>query len=168
MGEDGYLGYIDIENVKENTETEFISWDELFMKVAELFAKRSKDPSTKVGAVLVRDNKIVSAGYNGMPYTNRTSNNDEVYPWTKGSDNKYESKYTYVVHAELNAILNAEQSVKGCTLYVTLNCCNECAKAIIQSGIKRVVYKTDRDEDIFNIAKFMLANAGIEVIKYNE
>lgn len=146
-----------------------ISWDELFMETAKLWARRSKDPSTKVGAVIVKDYHIISTGYNGMPYVDPEvtdgKNNDEVYPWER-SDNPEESKYSYVVHAELNAILSAKsskESLEGATLYSTLCCCNECSKAIIQSKISRVVYLNDRDDDIFKIGRKMLKNAGIKL-----
>ena len=145
---------------------DFISWDEFFIGVAKLAAKRSKDPNTQVGAVLVRNNRIISTGYNGMPYISKKSSdsdsNDKLYHWGKSDDIKY-SKYTYVVHAELNAILNARQSVEGCTLYCTLFPCNECAKAIIQSGIKEIVYVNRQDRDIFDIAEIMIKNAGINI-----
>ena len=115
---------------------DYLSWDEYFMGIAELSARRSKDPSTQVGACIVDDNnKIMSVGYNGMPHCC----SDDEYPW--GRDEGLDSKYLYVCHAELNAILNcAVGSVRGCSVYTTLFPCNECAKAIIQSGIKRVVY----------------------------
>ena len=141
-----------------------ITWDEFFMGVAELAAKRSKDPNTKVGAVIVRDNHILSTGYNGMPYT-LNANNDKEYPWERGS-NKEDSKYSYVVHAELNAILSSPIPVTGSTLYVTLNCCNECAKAIVQSGIKKVIYLESRDDDIFKIGNRILSNAGVLVTQF--
>jgi len=143
---------------------DYISWDEMFMGVAQLAAKRSKDPRTQVGAVLVKNNRIISTGYNGMPYVSKkiSESNDNIYPWTP-ADEIVNSKYTYVVHAELNAILNARQSVDGCTLYCTLFPCNECAKAIIQSGIKEIVYLDRQDRDIFDIAEIMLNNAGINI-----
>lgn len=143
---------------------DYISWDEFFMGVADLAAKRSKDPKTRVGAVLVRDNKIISTGYNGMPYTSKNIDNDQIYSWSKNEDAKL-NKHSYVVHAELNAILNAEQSVKGCTLYCTLLPCNECAKAIVQSKIKKVVYRDRKDKDIYDISLEMMENAGITLEK---
>ena len=114
-----------------------ITWDEYFMSMAVLSSQRSKDPNTKVGACIVdSDHKIVSNGYNGMPIG---CNEDEL-SWNKGQG--LDSKYLYVCHAEFNAILNTRDgaALKGCTLYVTLFPCNECAKAIIQKGIKEVVY----------------------------
>ncbi len=119
--------------------TDYISWDEYFMGVALLASKRSKDPNTQVGACIVDENNIiVSTGYNGLPI----GCSDDEYSWEReGSDTKYQ----YVVHAELNTILNATgKSLRGTRLYVTLFPCNECAKAIIQSGIKEVVYMSDK------------------------
>jgi dCMP deaminase len=117
-----------------------ISWAEYFMGIAVLSSQRSKDPSTQVGACIVTsENKIVSMGYNGFP----TGCLDSQLPWGRDSENPLETKYLYVVHAEKNAILNATGNLKGCTLYVTLFPCHECAKDIIQSGIKRIVYLRD-------------------------
>ena len=117
-----------------------ISWDQYFMGVALLSAMRSKDPNTKVGTCIVSSNKrIVGVGYNGFPY----GCDDQVFPWGKtGSMN--ETKYPYVVHAELNAILNSTKDLQGCTLYVSLFPCHECMKLIIQSGIKEIVYLSDK------------------------
>ena len=120
----------------------YISWDEYFMGVSLLAAKRSKDPNTQVGACIVDQNNIIlSTGYNGFPY----GCSDDLYPWERtGAD----TKYNYVVHAELNAILNARgKDLKGARLYVDLFPCNECAKAIIQSGIAEVVYLYDKYAD---------------------
>ncbi len=137
---------------------DYISWDEYFMGVALLAAKRSKDPNTQVGACIVDDNNIIlSTGYNGFPY----GCSDDIYPWEReGSD----TKYNYVVHAELNAILNARgKNLKGAKLYVDLFPCNECAKAIIQSGISEVVYLYDKyaDSSATIASKKMLASANI-------
>ena len=111
------------------------------MGVAKLSSLRSKDPNTKVGACIVNsDNRIVGVGYNGLPF----GCDDDEFPWTRQGDNEAETKYPYVVHAELNAILNSIQSLKGCRLYVSLFPCNECAKAIIQSGISEIVYADDK------------------------
>ena len=118
---------------------DYISWDEYFMGVAKLAARRSKDPSTQVGACIVSpENIIISTGYNGMP----KGCSDDEFPWEReGAD----TKYPYVVHAELNAILNANgRNLQGSRLYVALFPCNECAKAIIQSGVKEVVYLSDK------------------------
>ena len=119
--------------------TDYISWDEYFMGIAMLAAKRSKDPSTQVGACIVsKDNIIISTGYNGMP----KGCSDDEFPWGRDGE---ENKYPYVVHAELNAILNASgRDLRGSKLYVALFPCNECAKAIIQSGIRELYYLSDK------------------------
>lgn len=138
---------------------QIINWDEYFMGVALLSAHRSKDPRTKVGACIVNtDKRIVALGYNGMPY----GCEDSEYPWS-ATGSTLEQKYVYVVHAELNAILNATASLKNCTIYVALFPCNECAKAIIQCGIKRVVYLSDKynGTDTNKASKRMFASAGV-------
>ena len=119
----------------------YISWDEYFMGVAQLAAERSKDPSTQVGACIVDGEKrILSTGYNGFPH----GCSDDEFPWNR-DESKGDTKYQYVVHAELNAILNASgKSLAGSTLYVGLFPCNECAKAIIQSGVSEVIYLSDK------------------------
>ena len=119
--------------------TDYISWDEYFMGVAMLAARRSKDPSTQVGACIVsQDNIIISTGYNGMP----KGCSDDEFPWNRDGE---DTKYPYVVHAELNAILNANgRDLRGSKLYVALFPCNECAKAIIQSGIREVYFLSDK------------------------
>ena len=137
-----------------------ISWDEYFMGVALLAAKRSKDPNTQVGACIVNKAKrILSTGYNGFPY----GCSDDTFPWQlEGED----TKYKYVVHAELNAILNAHgKSLEGARLYVDLFPCNECTKAIIQSGIAEVVYLYDKYADTPEIiaSKRMLDAAGVRM-----
>ena len=121
---------------------DYISWDEYFMGVALLAAKRSKDPNTQVGACIVNENKkIMSVGYNGFPL----GCSDDDFPWDRSADSDYDTKYPYVCHAELNAILNnAGAPLSGCSVYVALFPCNECAKAIIQSGIKEVLYLSDK------------------------
>lgn len=124
---------------------DYISWDEYFMGIAMLSAMRSKDPNSQVGACIVRDNKILSLGYNGMPI----GCDDDIMPWGR-EGNELETKYMYVCHSELNAILNAGKDLHGSTMYVTLFPCNECAKAIIQSGIKRIVYLDDKYRDANN------------------
>ena len=141
---------------------DYISWDEYFMGVAKLAAMRSKDPSTQVGACIVsQDNIIVSTGYNGMP----KGCSDDEFPWNRdGEDNKY----PYVVHAELNAILNANgRSLKGCKIYVALFPCNECAKAIIQSGIREIYYLSDKyaTTPTTIASKRMLDAAGVKCIR---
>ena len=145
-----------------------ISWDEYFMGVALLSAQRSKDPNTKVGACIVNDrNRIVGIGYNGFPY----GCSDDEYPWANSKDLKFlDTKYPYVVHAEANAILNSTQSLQGETLYVSLFPCNECAKLIIQSGIKHLVYMSDKysGEDNNIASRRMLESAGIDFRKMDE
>lgn len=136
----------------------YISWDEYFMGVAMLAAKRSKDPNTQVGACIVnQDNIILSTGYNGFP----KGCSDDVFPWEReGAD----TKYPFVVHAELNAILNCNgKSLKGAKIYVALFPCNECAKAIIQSGISQVLYLSDKyaASEATLASKRMLAAAGV-------
>ena len=118
---------------------DYISWDEYFLGVAMLAARRSKDPSTQVGACIVSpDNIIISTGYNGMP----KGCSDDEFPWDREGA---ETKYPFVVHAELNAILNASgRDLRGSRIYVALFPCNECAKAIIQSGIREVLYLSDK------------------------
>ena len=122
--------------------SDYISWDEYFMGIAMLSAYRSKDPSTQVGACIVNDrNRIMSVGYNGFP----SGCDDDEFPWEReGKD----TKYPFVVHAELNAILNSpNHDLRGARMYVTLFPCNECAKAIIQSGIKELIYLSDKYHD---------------------
>jgi len=136
-----------------------ISWDEYFMGMAHLSALRSKDPSTQVGAVIVSPaNKVVSIGYNGLP----KGCSDDEYPWDR-EGGPLDTKYVYVVHAELNAILNAQMPVTGCKIYVSLFPCNECAKAIIQSGIQEIIYEDDKyaDTDYVKASKRMLNSAGV-------
>lgn len=144
-----------------------ISWEEYFMGVAMLSAYRSKDPNTQVGACIVnQDKKIVSLGYNGMPISKL--DNDKTYPWAR-EGNPLDTKYPYVVHAELNAILNSRADLRGCTIFVTLFPCNECCKAIIQSGIKEMVYLSNKyaEEDSTKASAKMLDNAGIVCRQYN-
>lgn len=144
--------------------SDYISWDEYFMGVAILAGMRSKDPSTQVGACIVdNDNKILSQGYNGLP---RGCSDDE-FPWSR-EGNMLETKYPYVVHAELNAILNSRgTNLVGSKIYVALFPCNECAKAIIQSGIKEVVYLSDKysDTDMVKASKRMFSAAGVKMTK---
>ena len=142
-----------------------ISWNQYFMALALLSAQRSKDPNTKVGACIVTpENKIVGIGYNGMPI----GLDDSILPWERSAESQLDTKYPYVCHAELNAILNSIKDISGCTLYVTLYPCNECAKAIIQSGIKKLVYHTNKypDADSTKAAELMLRLAHIEVEQY--
>lgn len=143
---------------------EYISWDDYFMGVALLAAERSKDPNTRVGACIVDgQNRILSTGYNGFPH----GCSDDEFPWGReGAD--VETKYPYVVHAELNAILNTRgTSLAGSKLYVALFPCNECAKAIIQAGIREVVYLSDKYKDtpLTKASRKMLETAGVILTK---
>ena len=139
---------------------DYISWDEYFMSVAILAGMRSKDPNSQVGACIVSsDNKILSMGYNGFP---RGCSDDE-FPWAREGE-PMDTKYLYVVHSELNAILNYRGgSLEGAKLYVSLFPCNECAKAIIQAGIKTVVYDQDKYQDTPSVmaSKRMMDAAGV-------
>ena len=141
---------------------DYISWDEYFMGVAMLAACRSKDPSTQVGACIVsQDNIIISTGYNGMP----KGCSDDEFPWDREGE---QTKYPYVVHAELNAILNASgRDLRGSRIYVALFPCNECAKAIIQSGIREIFYLSDKyaTTPTTLASKRMLDAAGVKYTK---
>ena len=142
--------------------TDYISWDEYFMSVAMLSAMRSKDPNTQVGACIVnQDLKIVGTGYNGFP---KGCSDDEL-PWGR-EGTPLQTKYPFVCHAELNAILNSiSRDLRGCTLYVVMFPCNECAKAIIQSGITEVVYRDNKypDSDSVKASTIMLEQAGVKL-----
>ncbi len=144
---------------------DYITWDEAFMGIAKLMAERSKDPSTRVGACIVNSkNRIVATGYNGMP------NNvcDDDISWERDG-NPLETKYPYVCHSELNAILNATVPLDGSRIYVTLFPCNECAKSIIQAGITEVVFLEDKyaSTDSVIASKKMFDLAGVKYSKYN-
>ena len=144
--------------------SDYISWDEYFMGVAILAAQRSKDPNTQVGACIVsNDNKILSIGYNGMPL----NCSDDDFTWER--DTADDNKYFYTVHSELNAILNYRGgSLEGSKIYVTLFPCNECAKAIIQSGIKEVIYWHDDYKDTREVqaSKRLFQTAGVTITAY--
>ena len=148
-----------------NKRQDYITWDEYFMSVAMLTGMRSKDPNSQVGACIVsEDNKILSMGYNGFP----KDCSDDEFPWARQGD-ELNTKYFYVVHSELNAILNYRGgSLEGAKLYVTLFPCNECAKAIIQSGIREVVYDCDKYEGTASVtaSKRMLRAAGVTIRRY--
>lgn len=147
---------------KSNT---YISWDEYFMGVAVLSSMRSKDPNTKVGACIVNNKKrIVGIGYNGLP----VGCSDDEFPWER-QGGFLDTKYPYVVHAEPNAILNSTTSLENASIYVTLFPCHECAKLIIQSGIKEIVYLDDKYEgtDSDLASKKMLQSAGVTWRKVN-
>ena len=143
--------------------TNYISWDTYFMGVALLSSYRSKDPNTKVGACIVNQQKrIIGIGYNGFPY----GCSDDEFPWERNGD-YLDCKYPYVVHAEPNAILNSTTSLENAILYVTLFPCNECAKLIIQAGIKEIVYMEDKYNGTPSDAasKKMLEAAGVKTRK---
>ena len=146
---------------------DYITWDEYFMGVAMLSAKRSKDPNTQVGACIVsEENKILSMGYNGFP----NGCSDDEFPWNREGE-PLNNKYFYSTHSELNAILNYRGgSLDGAKLYVTLFPCNECAKAIIQAGIKTLVYDCDKYSDTPSViaSKRMLDAAGVRYYKYTK
>ena len=144
--------------------TDHISWDEYFMGIAMLSAMRSKDPNTQVGCCIVSDkNRILSVGYNGLP----NGLPDSEFPWTReGEDNKY----LYTTHSELNAILNCRGvNLEGSRLYVTLFPCNECAKALIQAGIRTVIYADNKYADTVEIraSRRMLERAGVTLTAYS-
>lgn len=145
---------------------DYISWSAYFMGIALLSAQRSKDSNTQVGACIVdRENKIVSVGYNGMP----SGCSDDQMPWEREGA-FLETKYPFVCHAELNAILNSTAStLKDCTLFVTLFPCNECAKAIIQSGIRHVVYLENKyaGTDAITASETMFRMAGVRTEAYH-
>ena len=145
--------------------TDYISWDEYFMGVAKMSALRSKDPNTQVGACIVsNDNKILSMGYNGLP---RGCSDDE-FPWAREGA-PLDNKYMYTAHSELNAILNYRGgSLDNAKMYVTLFPCNECAKAIIQAGIKTLVYDCDKYASTPSVlaSKRMLDSAGVRYYQY--
>ena len=142
--------------------SDYILWDEYFMGIAKLSSMRSKDPNTQVGCCIVKDNRILSMGYNGFP----NGCSDDDFPWGKNGDDELNTKYLYVTHSELNAILNYKGSLEGSTLYVTLFPCNECSKAIIQSGIKKIIYIDDKDSIKYIASKRMLDSAGVKYEKY--
>ncbi|WP_434310639.1 deoxycytidylate deaminase [Hominifimenecus sp. rT4P-3] len=147
--------------------SDYITWDEYFMGVAKLSARRSKDPNTQVGACIVSaDHKILSMGYNGFP----SGCSDDEFPWARDGEG-IDTKYLYVTHSELNAILNYRGgSLEGSTLYVSLFPCNECAKAIIQAGIRTVVYEEDKysESDAVRASKRMFDAAGVRYYQYQK
>ena len=144
---------------------DYITWDEYFMGVAKLAGMRSKDPHSQVGSVIVSpDNKILSIGYNGFP---RGCSDDE-YPWAREGA-ALDTKYLYVTHSELNAILNYRGgNLEGSKIYVSLFPCNECSKAIIQSGICEIIYDDDKYPDSESViaSKRMLSSAGVKFRRY--
>jgi dCMP deaminase len=146
--------------------TDYLSWDEYFMGVAKLAGMRSKDPHTQVGSCIVSDtHKILSIGYNGLP----KGCSDDEFPWEAEGNDELQTKYPYVTHSELNAILNYRGgSLEGTVLYVSLFPCNECAKAIIQAGIRKVIFASDKYCGTSgNIAsKRLFDAAGVEYCPY--
>ncbi|AUB31858.1 deoxycytidylate deaminase [Spiroplasma floricola] len=141
---------------------DYIDWDTYFLAMVQLNAMRSKDPVTQVGCVIVNDLKqVISTGYNGLP----RGLNDDNYPWARDGELE-NTKYPYIVHAELNAILSSKESVRGGIIYTNLFPCNECSKSIIQSGIKKIIYSCDKYEDTVHnkIAKKMLKDAKVELV----
>jgi dCMP deaminase len=151
-------------NEKETKRTDYLSWDEYFMSVAVLSSLRSKDPNTQVGACIVNDgNRIVGIGYNGFP----AGCSDEELPWGRGGE-FLNTKYPYVCHAEMNAVLNSDFGrMTNCRMYVNLFPCNECAKMIIQAGIRQIIYLNDKypDDEKFIAARRMFRLAGVEMIQ---
>lgn len=145
---------------------DYISWDEYFMAVSILSGLRSKDPGTQVGACIVsQDNKILSMGYNGLPI----GCSDDDFPWDREGADPLQTKYPFVAHSELNAILNYRGgSLDGAKLYVSLFPCCECAKAIIQAGIKKVIYWSDKYKDDYKFiaSKMLFDAAGVEYVAY--
>jgi dCMP deaminase len=156
--------FIMYKNMKHDKRKDYLDWDEAFMQISNLISKRSKDPSTQNGACIVNDkNIIIALGYNGFP----RGCHDDKLPWCR--DGKLiKTKYAYVVHAEANALMNASAPTDGCRLYATLFPCNECAKMIIQHGIREVIYDSDKykDVDIFKAGKRLLRMAGVTLRQY--
>lgn len=152
--------------VAEKKRQDYLEWGDFFMANALLSAKRSKDPNTQVGACIVNDEKkIVGMGYNGLPI----GCSDDSFPWNRIAADPLDTKYMYVCHAELNAILNKNSNdVKQCTMYTTLFPCNECTKVIVQSRLRQVVYLSDKYADTPSTiaSKRMLNSAGIEYVQY--
>ena len=148
--------------------TDYITWEEYFMGLAIMASHRSKDPNTQVGACIVdKNNNILSVGYNGAPM----GYPDDEFPWEREGDDPTKTKYAYVCHSELNAILNASRNgtkLQDAILYVTLFPCNECTKALIQAGIKKVVYLDDKyhDDPITGVSRKMLSTTKVEFVKY--
>lgn len=147
--------------------SDYISWEEYFMGVARLSAMRSKDPNTQVGACIVNDeNRIMTVGYNGMP----VGCSDDEFPWER-EGGMMETKYAFVCHAEMNAILNCGTAdLRGTRVYVTLFPCQECTKALIQKGVQEVIYYSDKyhDTDGARAARKMLDAAGVKYRQYQE
>lgn len=144
----------------EKPRDNYISWDECLMRMARLIAQRSKDPSTQAGSVIVNENNVIyGLGYNGFP----RGINSEDLPWDREGE-LLDTKYAYVCHAEENAVYNANGPVKNCKIYCTLFPCNECAKTIIQNGIKEVVYESNKYKDLpaFKASQKLFDMAGVK------
>ena len=149
----------------------YLSWDDTFIMIAQVIAQRSKDPSTQTGAVVVdEDNIVLGLGYNGWAKGVKEGH----FSWSKdyGLNKKdiLNTKYPYVVHAEVNAILSSNKSVKGAKLYCYLFPCSECTKVIIQSGVKEVIYEDDRQDqnsNNFAVSKKLFDLSGVKHRKYN-
>lgn len=152
--------------LSEAEEDDIPDWNTYFMNLALVASTRSKDPNTKVGACIVdKYNKILGLGYNGLP----KGVSDNEFPWNRDNENPLDNKYIYVVHAEANAILNSNNDLKGGTIYVTLSPCNECAKLIIQAGIKKVIYLKEYNDNISSIATSrMFKTTGVEMLSLDE
>ena len=145
---------------------DYLEWYDFFMSAAYCASLRSKDPSTQVGACIVnRKNRIVALGYNGMP----NGCSDDSLPWNRTADDQLNTKYPYVCHAEMNAILNKTTfDLADCTCFVLLFPCNECAKLIIQAGITKVAYISDKYHDKFEFraSRKLFQMAGVELVQY--
>lgn len=142
----------------------YLSWDEAFMQIAHVIAERSKDPSTQAGAVIVDNNNVVvGLGYNGWPRGVKESD----FPWVR-EGTFLETKYAYVVHAEENAVYNANKNVSGCRMYCVLFPCNECAKTIVQTGITEIIYASDKyhDQDVWKASRAIFERAGVTCRAY--
>ena len=151
-------------DMKKDKKKNYLNWDDTFILMSDLIAQRSKDPNTQTGACIVNDENVVKGmGYNGFP----RGCHDDKLPWGREGET-LSTKYAYVVHAEANAIMNANGSVKDCKMYCHLFPCNECAKAIIQSGIKEIIYESDKyaELDIFKASRKMLKMAGVKLRKH--
>ena len=152
-----------------NKRKDYLNWDEFFMGIAKLAAGRSKDPNTQVGACIVsEDNRILSIGYNGAP----NNFSDDIFPWSREGDD-VNTKYMYVCHAESNAInnyLGSRKDLRGARIYVDLFPCNECAKDIVQAGIKEVIYDQDKYGDTPGVkaSKRMMDAAGVKYTRYKK
>ena len=150
---------------KEQKRSDYLSWDEYFMAVALLSAQRSKDPNTQVGACVANEqNKIVGVGYNGFPW----GCSDDELPWAR-EGTFLDTKYPYVCHAEVNAVLNSiTYNLNNCRIYVGLFPCNECTKIIIQAGIREIIYMSDKYKatDTVRASKRMLDHAGISYRRF--